>query len=85
MTHPIALRAIIAYALLAEFFIEARKFTIEEYDACVKALGWKQFDFRKSPKAIEDAVVQRHLESTRRYVHGRLRAQFKTLHAAAPV
>jgi hypothetical protein len=84
VTHPVAWRAIIAYALLAEFFIEAREFTIEEYDKLMEALGWKKFDFREKPDDVEDIVVQRHFEAARLYVQGRLRARFKTLHTAAP-
>ena len=84
VTHPVVWRAIIAYVLLAEFFIEASEFTIEEYDKQAEALGWTKFDFRETPADVEDAIVRWHFEAARLYVQGRLRARFKTLRAAEP-
>jgi hypothetical protein len=82
-SHPIVWRALIAYVLLAEFFVEARDFTIEEYDKLVEALTWKRFDYRHDGSSLDEASVASHFEAARLFVRMKLTSRFRTLDSVA--
>jgi hypothetical protein len=84
VTHPIVWRALIAYVLLAEFFVEAREFTIDEFDTRAELFGWRKFDFRSRGGTADEADVQMHFEAARLYVRDRLVNRFRTLSSASP-
>jgi hypothetical protein len=80
-THPVLWRAFIAFFLLSEFYIHAREFTIQEYDACTDRVDAVRFQ-KQLDKEIRSKAMGQHFEAARLYVRGKLISAYGVLLAA---
>jgi hypothetical protein len=83
-THPVMWRTIIAYALLSDFFIQAREFTSEEYDSLIPQDSWRRFDYRMRSETSDEVIPRQHFEVARIYLRSKLTDRFKTFSLATP-
>ncbi len=81
ITHPVVWRAFISFFLLANFYIGAKNFTVDEYDRCVELVQWPLFDYRRpnEQKSISESVPRDHFEAARCYIRGRIMEEYQTL------
>jgi hypothetical protein len=83
-THPVVWRALLSFLILSEFYVEAKHFSLEEYDEILSKHSWQDFDFRGSGKypQDDDAMVRSHFEAAFKYIRHRLDEEYKTFSSA---
>jgi hypothetical protein len=82
-TRPIIWRALIAFCLLAEFYVRGRKFTLTEFDDIVRAIGWERFDVRAQSARKEGKNAQRdHFAAAATYLRQRIEREYAMLDSA---
>ncbi|MFB9267028.1 hypothetical protein ACFFWD_28365 [Bradyrhizobium erythrophlei] len=80
-THPVVWRALIAFFLLSEFYINARNFTIEEYDACTSKKDFAKFTDRLGEEMSSELMTQ-HFNAAQFYVRERIISAYSIYLAA---
>jgi hypothetical protein len=80
-THPVVWRAFIAFLLLSEFYISAREFTIEEYDACTSKMDCAKFKDQLGDD-ISSELMTTHFKAAQIYVREKIVSAFNVYLAA---